>query len=168
MRAKYTKLAILLSLSIVLSFFKLPIFPYAPFLTLDLSLLPIILACSIFSYSTSIGVLVARFVILTLFQGLSLPVLIGSLSDTLAGLCLITFQTLITNKSNILKNLIIIIITTVVMTLANYWLIFPLYASVLNTKLPHILIWIAIVPFNIIKSFILLTLTTLLAKRKII
>lgn len=154
-------------LSLILAFIRIPIFPYAPFLTIDLSILPMLILAKKSNLKIIIILLILKSLILTYLQGANFISLIGNLSDLVFGAILICLYHLF--KKNTFKSLFTItLITTVFMLLLNAFIIFPIYHEILKINLSNLLLWIAIIPYNIIKSSILLILNRIVINRKLI
>ena len=167
MSSQKLKIVSLLALSVVLSFFKIPLFPYAPFLTLDLSLLPILIALVALNLRASLQLLIYKFILLSLLQGFSLLVIIGNFTDFLTG-CLLVFFMAWLQKDTFWEYFLNVVLTTSIMCGINNWLIFPMYQHFFQIKLSSLLIWTAILPFNVIKCSLLIWLTRLMMKSRLL
>lgn len=155
--------ACLAAISYLLMFLSFVIVPIVPFMKLDFSDIPILLAFFILGPLGGIQVAFLRSLLYFLIAGPSLPQLIGvslSFVATLA-FCLPLYY-LLKNKSLIWQNIVGAILgatlsLTVVLAVLNWLVTIPLYMSLLGMKLSIPLgqmILLGVVPFNLIKGIV--------------
>ncbi|MCI5941290.1 ECF transporter S component [Lactobacillus sp. AN1001] len=166
--------ACLAAISYLLMFLSFVIVPIVPFMKLDFSDIPILLAFFILGPLGGIQVAFLRSLLYFLIAGPSLPQLIGvslSFVATLA-FCLPLYY-LLKNKSLIWQNVVGAILgatlsLTVVLAVLNWLVTIPLYMSLLGMKLSIPLgqmILFGVVPFNLIKGIVVGTAFILIYKK---
>lgn len=153
--------ALLGAMAYLLMYIAFPIIPVVPYMTLDFSGIPILLAFLIFDQKSGyIALLVKEILHLTL-TGLSIVKIIGVTADALALIVLaeLFFYVAKDGTEHLVRAIIISTLgMTIIMTLANYFFITPAYMKLLGMKLTiplAKLMIIGVVPFNIIKGIIL-------------
>lgn len=164
-------ISMLSAVSFILMFIKFPIPFLPPYLTLDFSDVPALLAT--FSLGPIAGVIVAFIKnLLNFFFNVGDPV--GPVANFLAATSfLITAYYVIKNKHNIKSQIIGFSIATIVMTIVlsilNYFVLLPLYGMIMNlsnvVENIKIVIVSGVIPFNIIKGIIISVVFILLFKR---
>ncbi|MGX5377504.1 ECF transporter S component [Ligilactobacillus sp. LYQ135] len=150
--------AVLGAVSFILMFIAFPIIPIVPYMKLDFSDLVILIGALIYNKKEGYVILGIKEILYLLFVGLSLANIVGVLADALAGFILIKIlgdKILASNwKYLIIKETLILSIT---MSLANAFILLPIYTNVIGMKLTFP-IWkivlIGVIPFNIIKGII--------------
>ena len=180
------KISVLGVISFVLMFFELPLpFLAPPFIKLDISDLPALIGS--FSLGPMAGVIIQllKNVLNVLIEG-STTGGVGELANFVVGsLFAYTAGLFYFKEKTFNRALIGLIVGTIAMTigisLANYFVMFPLYAKLMGqpvqafvdmgaainkniTDLRTMMLW-AIVPFNLLKGVILTALTLLIYKR---
>ncbi|UQS85423.1 ECF transporter S component [Apilactobacillus apisilvae] len=168
------QISVLSGLAYLLSYLSISIIPIAPYMKLDFGDIPILLAAILLSTSSGVIVALMRAFLYFVFTGPSIINLIGISSLLLASLTIV-FSIALVNK--IIKGkfkypLMIIIETiclTVIMSLANYFIITPLYVQLagfqLNFSLVNSILY-AVVPFNIIKGIFIGVIFVLIFSRR--
>ncbi|UXR73010.1 ECF transporter S component [Staphylococcus sp. IVB6238] len=162
---------ILSGISVILMFIKFPLPFLPPYLTLDFSDVPALLAT--FTLGPIAGLLV-EFIknLLNFFFYLGDPV--GPLANFLAGGSLLLTAYYIHRQKPTTRGMILglasgTIIMTIVLSIMNYFVLLPLYGMIMNlsdiaTNL-KVIITAGIIPFNIIKGIVVSLLFVLLYKR---
>ena len=154
-------LAILGAWGVILRFFEFPILPAAPFLKIDFSDVPAMMAALIFSPIAGVIVLAIKNVLYWLVSGAGEP--IGVLSNFVAGLMFIVPVALFYHKFKGVKSIVSGLVTgTIVMafgmSVLNYFLILPAYGWFMGWEMSETIRWntvlIGILPFNMIKGMI--------------
>ena len=154
--------------------FPLPLFP--TFLTIDISDIPAIIGAILFGPVAGITIEALKNLIHYLTTGSATGVPIGEIANLLAGSVLIVTSSLIYKKGKTIRSFLIglslgSLVMAVVMSVANYYLIFPAYAKFMgfseetmvqlgqaaNPSITNLftLIILAVLPFNIIKGIII-------------
>ncbi|MGX7029945.1 ECF transporter S component [Vagococcus zengguangii] len=159
-------IAMLAAVSFVLMFFAFPILPTVPFMKVDFSEIPILIGTFILGPIAGIGIAALRSILHLLSTGFSIPNMIGDLASFLAAIALILpIYYIYKNKHNnvgLVFGLVVGVVTsTVVMSLANYSFILPVYAKFAGFVLPGTMadyIFLGVVPFNLVKGVIVNTL----------
>ena len=144
-------------------FFKFPIIPIAPYLTISLANLPTMV--STFIYNKKIGFIVAVGINLLywMLKGFNILEGVGILSSLIFSITMLS--TLFFKKK--IHLFLSIMITCIITTLLDYLIIFPIYINIFNFKFRFSLLKIiitAIIPFNIIKSLIIGTISIFIIK----
>ncbi|UXR79268.1 MULTISPECIES: ECF transporter S component [unclassified Staphylococcus] len=162
---------ILSGISVILMFIKFPLPFLPPYLTLDFSDVPALLAT--FTLGPIAGILV-EFIknLLNFFFYLADPV--GPVANFIAGSSLLLTAYGIYRYKPSTRGMLIglaagTLIMTIVLSIMNYFVLLPLYGMIMNladiaTNL-KIIITAGIIPFNIIKGFVVSLLFILLYKR---
>lgn len=162
------KVALLGAIAMILMFFRFPL-PFAPpFMDIDISEVPGIIAGFIFGPFWGFVVIVIKLLLKFLVQGSSTGGY-GELSNLIVSSAFVVTASLIYKRKKTFTNAIFsmtvgIILMTILATLSNYFIIFPLYGIPMETFAPTIakinplvknvptFILFSIVPFNIIKG----------------
>ncbi|UQS83721.1 ECF transporter S component [Bombilactobacillus thymidiniphilus] len=162
--------AVLAALSAILMFFTFPIIPGFTFLKLDVSDVVVVIAFLVYGMSTGVLVALCKILIHFLITGAGLAGLIGDLSSLLSTLAFTVPLAWLLNKGQkqIIAYILGILSLTIVLALANYWVLMPLYMKVLNFNIGMPLtkyVIIGVIPFNLVKGTINSFLIFLLSKR---
>lgn len=158
------------ALSFVLMLFEFPIIPVAPYLKVDFSDVIVLIATLIDGPVTGIAVAVMKAVLHALVNGLSVGTLLGSFSDLLAAVALLLPFGWLMKRSRSPKQfwasaVVGTILMTVLMALANWWVLTPLYMKLWSWKptLPIVqLVVTGVVPFNLVKGLLVAVVTALI------
>ncbi|ELH0985319.1 ECF transporter S component [Staphylococcus pseudintermedius] len=175
MKQKQTKrmitVGMLSAIAIVLTFIKFPLPFLPPYLTIDFSDAPALLAT--FTLGPVAGLLVELIKnLLNFFFNLSDPV--GPIANFLAGASLLLVSYGIYRNYQSTKHLILGLITgtivmTIVLAVMNYFVLLPLYGMIMNlTDIANnlkLIIAAGIIPFNIIKGALISIIFILLYQR---
>ncbi len=162
---KMTYIALFSALAFILMLFDFPLPFFPPFLKFDLSDVFIFLSSFVVGPLGMIAVIVIKNILHWLIRGAELGLPVGQLASILSSLayCLTAYFVLKMNKTNEtkVKDLVLPLIAgtlmmTLVMFIANYYLITPFYFAIGNMPLPenyfgYMLMYI---PFNLIKATI--------------
>lgn len=159
------------AIAFVLMFLKFPLPFLPPYLTIDFSDAPALIATFLFGPIAGIMVELIKNS-LNFFFNMSDP--IGPVANFLAGTSFLLTSYLIYQKSRTQRALIIglisaTIITTIVLSVMNYFVLLPLYGLIMNlTDIVHnlkIIITAGIIPFNLIKGLLISIVFLLLYPR---
>ncbi len=142
--------------------FPLPGFP--AFLEIDFSDVPALVGGLV--YGPAAGILVEFFKNLLhfLFSGSLSGIPIGQISNFLAGSIFVTVTVWVSRKTGEVKGLIYGLVTAtilmaVVMTIANWYVIFPAYSLLINLTYTHAqkiaFILYGVAPFNVVKGLLI-------------
>lgn len=164
-------ISMLSAISFLLMFIKVPIPFLPPYLTLDVSDVPALLAT--FTMGPIAGIIV-EFIknLLNFFVNMSDP--IGPLANFLAATSFLMTAYYFTKNKNNKTSLIIglsiaTIVMTIVLSILNYFVLLPLYGTIMNltnvVENLKIIIVSGIIPFNIIKGIVVSILFILLYRR---
>ena len=181
---KLVLIALFSSVAAVLMFldFSVPLTP--SFVKFDLSELPVILGGYLLGPTSGIAIIVLKLTIKLILKPSS-TMLIGELSNFIASLTYMLPAVLYYRRNKTLKGAVIslaigTIISAIVVTVADYFVIFPLYAKLfmsmeaiikagnaINKNIDSLLslMIISIFPFNIFKYTVTSVLTVLLYKK---
>ncbi|EKU49811.1 ECF transporter S component [Staphylococcus massiliensis] len=168
---KLIMIGMLSAIAFVLMFIKFPLPFLPPYLTIDFSDVPALIAT--FTFGPLAGILV-EFIknVLNFLINMGDPV--GPVANFLAGSTLILVAYLIYKKKRSMKSLVSgLIVGTVMMTLVlsilNYFVLLPLYGYIMNlgdvVKNLKVIIAAGIIPFNLIKGILVSLVFLLLFKR---
>lgn len=183
-RTRYlTKVGILSAIAVILMFFEVPVPMMPSFLKLDASELPGIIGA--FALGPMAGVFI-ELIKNILHLGSSQTVGIGEMANFLVGASFVApagyfYQKNSSRKGAILALVVATFAMMVAASILNYFVLLPLYQSVLHFPLdqmialgtvanPHIIdlssfITMAIAPFNIIKGVIISVFTMMIYKK---
>jgi len=177
-----TKIAILSVIAYVIMFFETPIFFFPPFLQMDFSDLPALLGG--LAMGPAAGILIQLMKNLLHFVTKSATGGAGELANFIVGVALILPATIAykrkrTKKTAIMGMAVGVVLMAVVAGIANYFVLIPFYArfmpidqiiamsnavnSVIVDKFTLVLY--GVLPFNLLKGFIVMLLTALLYKK---
>ncbi|KRN30065.1 ECF transporter S component [Liquorilactobacillus mali] len=159
---RYVISASLAGISYLLMFLSFVVVPLVPYMKVDFSDLPILFGMFIFGPLGGIEIALIRSILYFLISGPSIDRLIGVATNFIASMtfALPIFYALRKRYDasvwNIVRSIFLGTLSlTVILSLANYFVIMPLYMSVLGMKLSMPLaklVLIGIVPFNLIKG----------------
>lgn len=167
-----TTLALLSSISLVLFFISFPLPLLPPYLKVDFSDVPALIAGIIFSPLAGILVVLFKNMLYFIFTGATDP--IGILANFIAGVLFTLPVALLYHKFRTIKSIIIgLIIGTVgmavIMGVLNYFIILPAYALFVGMEMNETIKWTSVVagvlPFNFIKGIIVSSLFVFLFVR---
>ena len=181
---RLVKISLLVAMAFILMLFEFPIPGFPPFLKLDFSDLPALIGG--FALGPVAGVIIegGKVILNLVFHG-SYTGGVGELANFLVGGSFVFVASYIYHKNKTKKNAIIgLIIGTIVMTivgaLLNYYILIPLYATIMggmsnvigfsaegNSNIGSLvgIIVLGITPFNIIKGAIVSLITFVSYKR---
>lgn len=161
---RYVISASLAGVSYLLMFLSFVVVPLVPYMKVDFSDLPILFGMFILGPLGGIEIALIRSILYFIISGPSIDSLIGVTTNFFASMTLTLpiFYTLRkkydVNIWNILRSILFGTISlTVILSLANYLVIMPLYMKVLGMNLSMSLakfILIGVVPFNLIKGLL--------------
>lgn len=157
--------AILGALSFILMFWQFPLIPGVDFLQFEFSILPVLVALTLFDYKSALAVLFLRTVLKLIFANGGVGSLIGLPMNVIALGLFVASMALLWKKEPTTKNFVIAaLVGTLVLTLAmiilNAIYAVPLYASFAGFDikatlgLGHYLVG-AVLPFNLIQGSII-------------
>lgn len=163
--------ACLAAISYLLMFVSFVVIPLVPFMKLDFSDLPILIAFCLLGTAGGIQVAFLRSLLYFIISGPSLPNLIGVSLSFLATLsfCLPLYYLLqrqkLTAKDKFVAVLVATFSLTLILSLVNWSITLPLYMKILGMKLSLPLAQVVlygVVPFNLIKGTLVGSLFLLL------
>lgn len=166
-----TRIGMMCAISVVLGFFpEIPMAFFAPWLKLDFAYVPMLLTGYALGFWPGFIVLAVK----NVFQALtSNSAGVGQVADMLMGTAMLLPAALLyrssrTRKGALLGMAVGVVSMTVVGVLTNRFLLLPIFlggnfAAYMDSN-PYIL-WIAVVPFNLIKGAAVSVVTFLLYKR---
>ncbi|MEC3882469.1 ECF transporter S component [Halobacillus sp. HZG1] len=159
---KLVILALLGTISMVLMFLKFPLPFLPPYLKVDVSDIPALLAAILFSPLAGIVVEALKNGLYMIFTGVSDPIGVGA--NFLAGVLFIVPVAVIYRRGKTMKSLLIGLIfgsvfMAVTMSVLNYFLILPAYSwfmgwETMSADVKWMTIVAGILPFNVIKGAI--------------
>lgn len=175
MKQRHTRRMILIgmlsAISVILMFLKFPLPFLPPYLTVDFSDVPALIAT--FSFGPIAGLMVEVIKnLLNFFFNMSDPV--GPVANFLAGSSFLLASYYIyrkrrTHRMLILGLIIATLIMTIVLSIMNYFVLLPLYGMIMNladiTNNLKVIITAGIIPFNIIKGVLISIIFLLLYPR---
>jgi len=178
-----TKIGILSAIAVILMFFEVPVPMMPSFLKLDASELPAIIGAFILGPMAGVFIELIKNI---LHLGSTNTVGIGEMANFLVGVSFVApagyfYQRNSTHKGAILSLVVATFSMMVSASILNYFVLIPLYQTVLHFPLdqmialgtvanPHIIdlssfITLAIAPFNMIKGFIISIFTMMIYKK---
>ncbi|MDN2452286.1 ECF transporter S component [Lactobacillus sp. UCMA15818] len=174
---RYVISASLAGISYLLMFLSFVVVPLVPYMKVDFSDLPILFGMFILGPLGGIEIALIRSILYFLISGPSIDNLIGVVTNFIASMTLTLpiFYALRKHHDariwNIVRSVFLGTMSlTVILSLANYFVIMPLYMSVLGMKLSMPLakfVLIGVVPFNLIKGLLVgIVFWTLFIKMK--
>ncbi|KAF1301079.1 ECF transporter S component [Enterococcus saccharolyticus] len=161
---KMVSMALFAAMGLVLQYVAFPVMPMFPFLKIDFSDIPVMLSMFLFGPLAGIITALIRSILHALTTGLSAPNLVGDVASFLATTVFTLPMYYFFRKDSKLKNKILgtasgILSMSVVMSIANYFVITPLYLMFFNMTADTYLqmslakyVVIGILPFNLIKG----------------
>ncbi|WP_125762699.1 ECF transporter S component [Levilactobacillus mulengensis] len=172
------EMALFAGVAYVLMFVSVPIIPIVPYMKLDLSDLVVLLGMSLFGPAGAVMIAAVKELLYFVSTGLDIVNFIGVLTAFIADIAyILPISYVLKHKQGDaqpgLKRQIVAVIVgtltlTVVLSLANWWVITPLYLKVwgMSLGLPvNKLILLGVIPFNLLKGIILGILFILLSRR---
>lgn len=170
---KLVFIALFSAMAFVLMFVHFPILPYAPFLTIDPSEIPVLIGAIMLGPIAGITIEFLKNMMNIVLAGSSTGG-VGELANFIIGVALVVPTAIIyrknqTPKGYIKASIIGVICMTIAGVIANYFLLVPLYFGLSITSEDYfvkcmIYFILAIIPFNIIKGTLSCALTYLFLK----
>lgn len=168
---KLITISMLSAVAFILTFLKFPVPFLPPYLTLDISDVPALLAT--FTLGPIAGIIV-EFVknLLNFLFNIGDP--IGPMANFFAATSFLVIAYLVAKNKHNTKSLILGLISgtiamTIVLSILNYFVLLPLYGMIMNlTDIMHnlkIIIVSGVIPFNIIKGIVISIIFILLYRR---
>ncbi|WP_290033061.1 ECF transporter S component [Ligilactobacillus cholophilus] len=162
---RMTFIAVLAAMAYILMYISFPIIPIVPWLKIDFSDIVILFGMIMLGVKDGILIAVIEELIYLIVTGPSVGHLIGVGSNFIAMfcLCLPLYLTLkktdfiVTVKQAVCAVGLEMLVLTSVMSLANFFVITPLYINVLGMKLGFSItkiVLLGVVPFNLIKGLV--------------
>ncbi|WP_407703040.1 ECF transporter S component [Virgibacillus tibetensis] len=154
-------LALLGTISLVLFFFNFPLPFLPPYLKIDFSEVPALMAALIFSPVAGIIVVAVKNILYLMVSGAGDP--IGVTANFLAGIMFVVPVAILYHKFKGVKSIVSGLVTgTIIMALGmsvlNYFFILPAYAWFMGWEMSEQVKWISVIagvlPFNIIKGIV--------------
>lgn len=157
------KISLLSAIAFVLMYLELPLPLFPDWLKIDISDIPAMLGAFALGPIPAIFIELLKNILHILFKGTS-SAFIGELANFLVGCALVVPAGIIYRSNKTRKNALIgILVSIVVMivsaALLNYFLLLPFYAKAFHFVLPNSVIYTAIIPFNLLKGFLVGGLT---------
>ncbi|GCF92785.1 riboflavin transporter [Enterococcus florum] len=160
---KMTAVAVAAAMGLILQFIAFPILPMFPFLTLDFSDIPVLINMFVFGPFVGLATAFMRSLLHLTMTGFSLDHLIGDAASFLATSMFTLPMFYLFRKDNMKKKVVGsalgILAMTLFMSVANYFVITPLYLKAFGLSAGQMLgmglgryVLIGIVPFNILKG----------------
>lgn len=153
--------SMLIAISFILMFLKFPLPFLPPYLTMDFSDIPVLVAT--FAFGPVSGILVALFKNVLNFLIVSHEP-IGNTANFLASICLVipTYYFYSIKKTKLFMGYGLVvgtILMTILMSLMNYFVLLPLYGQIMNlADIAHnlkLIVSAGIIPFNLIKGIVI-------------
>ncbi|ASE34120.1 ECF transporter S component [Mammaliicoccus sciuri] len=153
--------SMLIAISFILMFLKFPLPFLPPYLTMDFSDIPVLVAT--FAFGPVSGILVALFKNVLNFLIVSHEP-IGNTANFLASICLVipTYYFYRIKKTKLFMGYglaVGTILMTILMSLMNYFVLLPLYGQIMNlADIAHnlkLIVSAGIIPFNLIKGIVI-------------
>ena len=165
---KMVMVAMFAAIGLVLQFIAFPIMPVFSFLKIDFSDIPVLISMFLFGPVAGVATAFLRSLLHLVTTGFSPDNLVGDVASFLATtiFTLPIFYFFKQNKKHANRNKILGVVTgtlamTIFMSIANYFVITPLYLMFFGLNANQMLgmplvnyVLIGIVPFNLIKGFI--------------
>ncbi|MFD1549202.1 ECF transporter S component [Levilactobacillus fuyuanensis] len=168
------EMALFAGVSYILMFVSIPIIPIVPYMKLDLSDLVVLIGLGVFGPAGAITIAAIKELLYFVTTGLDIVNFIGVLTAFIADLALVLPISAVlrrhewTFKRQVVAVIVGTLSLTIVLSLANWWVITPLYLKVwgMSLGLPvNKLILFGVIPFNLIKGIVLGVLFILLNRR---
>ncbi|MDF2946975.1 MAG: riboflavin transporter FmnP [Bacillales bacterium] len=161
---KLVQLSMLSAIAYILMLFSFSILPSSPYLKVDFSEIPVLIAAFIFGPLGGILVELLKNILDYMFRGEFTGFPVGHLANFAAGILFVLPVTYIFNRNRSIKSLIFglalgTLTMTVLMMVLNYLVFLPMYTYFLNyptqnsKELIDLLVK-AIMPFNLIKGIL--------------
>jgi riboflavin transporter len=157
-------IAMLGAISYIVQLFDFPLPFFPTFLMLDFSEIVAAIGAVIYGPIAGVAIVALKNVFHILFEGSETGIPIGPIANFFAGSILVYIVGVASSRSTnlqaILKGWVLGIVTmSVVMAIANYFIIFPAYAYLINWQVSSAekfnLILYGILPFNLLKGSLL-------------
>ncbi|SFS97618.1 ECF transporter S component [Marininema halotolerans] len=158
---KLTTVSILAGFAFLMQYLNFPLPMFPPFLKVDFSELPALVAGLMFGPLAGVLVEFLKNLLHYLFSGSDTGIPIGQLANFVAGSIFVVTTVLITRKLQGIKGLVTgltvaTILMAVIMSIANYWVILPAYAFLIHWEVvgpaKTSLVLYGIGPFNLVKG----------------
>lgn len=165
---KLVILSLLIGIALLMEYlnFPLPLFP--TFLKIDFSEIPALIGAFLFGPLAGVLIEFLKNVLHFLLQGSDTGAIpLGQMANFLAGSLFVVTTVILSRRIQGVKGMVIgtsvaTILMTILLTVANYYVIFPLYSYLIHwTVTGHVkdtLIFYGVAPFNIIKGVIIAVL----------
>lgn len=158
---KLVVLSLLATMSLVLFFISFPLPLLPPYLKVDFSDIPALIAGMIFSPAAGVLVVLLKNIMYFVAKGATDPV--GVMANFIAGTLFVFPVAYLYRKYNGVKSIVAglvigTVVMAIVMTILNYFVILPAYGMFLGVGFNDTAKWIAVIggvlPFNFIKGII--------------
>lgn len=166
------KMAIFAAISGILMLFKFPL-PFAPsFMTVDFADIATLMSGFILGPVSGVLTVILKNLINLMLNGTT-TAYVGELSNTIIGISFVLVSSLVYTRKKTIKGALLglslgILVMTVVATLSNYFIIFPMYGKIMGKSLDDFakfvplervknfkdMLVISIIPFNLVKGFL--------------
>lgn len=161
--------AVLAALSALIMYVSIPIIPGFTFLKLDISDVIIVIAFFAYGYSTGLLTAFCKILLHWVLTGMNVTSLIGDFSAFLSTIAFVLPLVYFWKKDryHLTALLMATLCLTVVMSIANYFFVMPLYMKVLNFNINMPIsryVAIGVIPFNLIKGIVLSLISILIVK----
>jgi riboflavin transporter FmnP len=162
---KLVLLSVLTGIALLMQYlnFPLPLFP--SFLKIDFSEVPALIGAFLFGPISGVVIELLKNLLHFLLSGSETGAIpLGQIANFIAGSLFVVTSVWISRKINGVKGMIIgtaiaTILMTVLLTIANYYVIFPLYSYLINWTVTgeakDALIFYGVAPFNVLKGVLL-------------
>lgn len=166
MRRKRTEkmvgVAMLAAIGYLLMFLEFPVLPAFAYMKIDFSDIPVMIGAFVYGPLAAVIIAFVRSLLHFITTGGDVSKLIGDLAGFVASVAFVLPIYYVSRQKNNRVRMLIslavgVISLTVVMTIANYFVITPLYMKVLNFPLDMSLkkyILLSVLPFNLIKGIL--------------
>ncbi|MGF7086302.1 riboflavin transporter FmnP [Kroppenstedtia sanguinis] len=160
---KLTMISLLSGFAFLIQYLNFPIPPFPAFLKVDFSELPALMAGLMLGPWAGVTVEFVKNLLHFAFTGSESGVPIGQMANFLTGSLFVLITVWTARKIRDTKGLVIGLaiaapVTAILMSLANYWVILPAYAFLINWTVEGpektALVLYAIGPFNLLKGLI--------------
>lgn len=171
----FVTIGMLSSLAFVLMLIKFPIPPFPPYLTVDFSDIPALIAAFMFGPAAGILVELIKNIIDYIVVGSEAGIPIGNIANFLAGITFVLPTYYVYKRLNATKGLVFSLVVgtlfmAVFMSVLNYFAVLPAYIALLgwdpmSASALRQLVVTAVLPFNIIKGLIIAAIFIIIYKR---
>ncbi|KRN02564.1 hypothetical protein FD13_GL001787 [Levilactobacillus senmaizukei DSM 21775 = NBRC 103853] len=167
-------MALFAGIATVLMFVSVPILPYVSYMKLDISDLFVLLGMGIFGPAGGVAIAAIKELLYFILTGFNLQNFIGILTAFVADVAFILpIGWILKRSTNSLQRQVVAVVVatislTVILSLANWWVVTPLYLKLFGFSLGmpvKQLVLTGVVPFNLIKGIVLGVLFILLNRR---